>query len=121
MRLCRVIGNVVSTVKHPVYGGQILLVVQPIDEHGADIGTSFLAVDRVQAAFAYVRTGDALVMNISCVDAHRRVFDHREGVRTEPRLRVVTDEPGPAAPTVVRPARRGRAGRRTSGRGPRRA
>lgn len=49
MRLCRVIGNVVSTVKHPSYAGQILLLVQPIDEDGADIGTSFLAIDRVQA------------------------------------------------------------------------
>lgn len=49
MRLCRVLGNVVSTVKHPVYHRQTLLVVQPIDETGADIGTSFLAIDRVQA------------------------------------------------------------------------
>jgi ethanolamine utilization protein EutN len=49
VRLCRVIGNVVSTVKHPVYAGQILMIVQPIGEDGADIGTSFLAIDRVQA------------------------------------------------------------------------
>ena len=49
MRLCRVIGNVVSTVKHPAFSGQILLVVQPIGADGADIGTSFLAIDRVQA------------------------------------------------------------------------
>jgi len=49
VRLCRVIGNVVSTVKHPAYSGQILLIVQPIGEDGADIGTSFLAIDRVQA------------------------------------------------------------------------
>lgn len=49
MRLCRVIGNVVSTVKHPAYSGQILLIVQPIGEDGADIGASFLAIDRVQA------------------------------------------------------------------------
>jgi len=49
VRLCRVIGNVVATVKHPAYRGQILLIVQPIGEGGADIGTSFLAIDRVQA------------------------------------------------------------------------
>lgn len=49
MRLCRVIGNVVATVKHPVYLGQRLLIVQPIDETGSDVGASFLAVDRVQA------------------------------------------------------------------------
>ena len=49
MRLCRVIGNVVSTVKHPAYSGQILLLVQPIDENGGDVGSSFVAIDRVQA------------------------------------------------------------------------
>lgn len=49
MTLCRVLGNVVSTVKHPVYRGQRLLIVQPIDQAGADTGSSFLAVDRVQS------------------------------------------------------------------------
>jgi ethanolamine utilization protein EutN len=49
MRLCRVIGNVVASAKHPVYDGQKLLVVQPIDERGKDHSASFLAVDRVQA------------------------------------------------------------------------
>jgi ethanolamine utilization protein EutN len=49
VRLCRVLGNVVSTVKHPTYAGQALLIVQPIDESGADAGSSFLAIDRVQA------------------------------------------------------------------------
>jgi ethanolamine utilization protein EutN len=57
VRLCRVIGNVVATVKHPVYQGQLLLIVQPIDEAGADIGTSYLAVDRVQAG-----PGDTVVV-----------------------------------------------------------
>jgi len=49
MRLCRVVGNVTSTVKHPVYDGKRLLIVQPIDESGADSGESFLAVDHAQA------------------------------------------------------------------------
>ena len=49
MRICRVIGNVTSTVKHPVYQGQTLLVVQQIDAAGADVAPSFLAVDRAQA------------------------------------------------------------------------
>ncbi len=49
MKLCRVLGNVVATAKHPVYRGQTLLVVQPIDEAGRDKGSSFLAVDTVQA------------------------------------------------------------------------
>lgn len=49
MRLCRVVGPVVSTVKHPAYLGTTLLSVMPIDELGRDAGRSFLAVDRVQA------------------------------------------------------------------------
>jgi ethanolamine utilization protein EutN len=49
MRLCRVLGNVVATVKHPVYIGQKLLIVQQVDGEGHDVGSSFLAVDTVQA------------------------------------------------------------------------
>jgi microcompartment protein CcmK/EutM len=49
VRLCRVLGSVVSTVKHPTYAGRKLLAVQPLDDHGEDAGASFLAVDQVQA------------------------------------------------------------------------
>jgi ethanolamine utilization protein EutN len=49
MRLCRVLGNVVATVKHPVYIGHKLLIVQQVDGAGHDVGSSFLAVDTVQA------------------------------------------------------------------------
>ena len=50
MILCRVVGNAVSTVKHPVYEGKTVLVVQPVepDTHTAK-GTEFLSVDSVQA------------------------------------------------------------------------
>lgn len=49
MKLCRVLGPVVATAKHPSYHARKLLSVQPVDEHGADSGASFLAVDDVQA------------------------------------------------------------------------
>jgi ethanolamine utilization protein EutN len=49
VRICRVVGNVVATVKHPAYAGQKLMVVQQLDVDGADCGASFLAIDRVQA------------------------------------------------------------------------
>ncbi|HTJ47123.1 MAG TPA: EutN/CcmL family microcompartment protein [Kofleriaceae bacterium] len=49
MRYCRVLGTVVSTVKHPTYRGRKLLVVQPLDDLGKDAGPSFVAVDEVQA------------------------------------------------------------------------
>ncbi|MBT8492673.1 MAG: EutN/CcmL family microcompartment protein [Deltaproteobacteria bacterium] len=49
MKICRVIGNVTAAVKHPAFDGQKLMIVQPIDPHGQDAGSSFLAVDRVQS------------------------------------------------------------------------
>lgn len=49
MRLCRVLGNVTATAKHPAFAGRTLLVVQPLDEHGADAGDSFIAIDHAQA------------------------------------------------------------------------
>ena len=58
MRLCKVKGTVVSTVKNPVYEGLKLMVVQPLDEAGAEQGHSFLAVDRVQAG-----EGDLVLVN----------------------------------------------------------
>ena len=49
MRYCRVVGPMWASVKHPAYAGHTLLVVQPLDEHGHDTGTSFVALDRAQA------------------------------------------------------------------------
>lgn len=58
MRICRVIGTVVSTAKHETYVGRKLLVVQPVDERDAATGASFLAVDVVQAG-----EGDLVLVN----------------------------------------------------------
>ena len=49
MILCRIVGNVTATVKHPAFDGKALMIVQPIDAQGNDTGASFLAVDRVQS------------------------------------------------------------------------
>ncbi len=49
MRQCRVVGPLWASVKHPAYLGKALFVVQPIDDKGADVGASFVAVDRAQA------------------------------------------------------------------------
>lgn len=49
MILCRVLGTAVSTIKHPVYEGKKVLVVQPIGPTGAPAGKAFLSVDSVQA------------------------------------------------------------------------
>jgi len=47
--LAKVIGTVVSTIKHPDYSGLKLFVVQPISIEGDDTDESFLAVDVAQA------------------------------------------------------------------------
>ncbi|HEY4239686.1 MAG TPA: EutN/CcmL family microcompartment protein [Kofleriaceae bacterium] len=49
MRHCRVVGPMWAAVKHPAFAGRTLLVVQPLDEHGKDAGSSFVAIDSVQA------------------------------------------------------------------------
>ena len=50
MILCRVVGNAVSTVKHPAFEGKIVLVVQPVEADGVTKrGGSFLSVDSVSA------------------------------------------------------------------------
>ncbi|RMG14735.1 MAG: hypothetical protein D6729_13315 [Deltaproteobacteria bacterium] len=49
MKICRVLGPVVATRKHPAFAGRALLVVQPLDERGAPAGESFLALDATQA------------------------------------------------------------------------
>jgi len=50
MILSRVLGNVVSSVQHPIYEGTKVLVLQPVTADGATpIGAAFLAVDSVQA------------------------------------------------------------------------
>ena len=43
------LGSITATVKHPAFAGRTLLVVQQVDEHGADVGDSFVAVDHAQA------------------------------------------------------------------------
>ncbi len=45
MILCRVLGNVVATEKHPAFHGRKLMIVQPLDLAGGASGASFLAVD----------------------------------------------------------------------------
>lgn len=49
MILGRVIGNVVSTIKLPVYQGYKILLVQPINNKEEPQGKTLLALDTVQA------------------------------------------------------------------------
>lgn len=49
MRYCRVVGPMWATVKHPQFAGHTLFVVQPLDQHGKAVGSTFVAIDRAQA------------------------------------------------------------------------
>ncbi len=57
MILARVVGSVVSTVKHPSLRGLPVFAVQPIESDGSDSGDSFLAVDHAQSG-----PGDTVVI-----------------------------------------------------------
>jgi microcompartment protein CcmK/EutM len=57
--IARVVGNVVSSVKHPKHIGMKLMVVEAIDSTGAPLGSQTIAVD---CAFAGV--GDTVLVNI---------------------------------------------------------
>lgn len=50
MILCRVLGSVTSTEKHPAFHALKLMVVQPVDERARAVGKSFLAVDNSSSA-----------------------------------------------------------------------
>jgi microcompartment protein CcmK/EutM len=49
MQLARVIGEVVSTVKDPNLVGAKLMVLQPIDSAGSNVGRTLVALDSVGA------------------------------------------------------------------------
>lgn len=49
MILGKIIGNVVSTIKLPVYQGYKILIVQPVNNKEEPQGKSVLALDTVQA------------------------------------------------------------------------
>ena len=50
MILCKVLGSVTATEKHPAFAARKLLVVQPLDEKQEPLGKSFLAVDHTSSA-----------------------------------------------------------------------
>ncbi len=50
MNLCKVLGTVTATIKHPAFAGRKLMVVQPLDEHQQPTGKSFIAVDHTSGA-----------------------------------------------------------------------
>ena len=59
MQICRVVGDVVSTVKNRALTGEKLLIVRPVDlDQKKHIGREMIAVDHVQAG-----PGDLVLVN----------------------------------------------------------
>ena len=57
MIICKVIGDIVSTVKNREFTGKKILIVQPLALDGTEAGEAFLALDSVQAG-----TGDRVLV-----------------------------------------------------------
>jgi microcompartment protein CcmK/EutM len=49
MTIGRVVGSLVSTIKHPAYQSTKLLLVQPLDLDGDDTGDTMVCVDAIGA------------------------------------------------------------------------
>lgn len=76
MQLAKVIGTVVATRKHDLLTGVKLMVIQPKDSNGKDIGAPIVAADAIGAGigedvfFAKSKEGAmALPQPKACVDA----------------------------------------------------
>jgi ethanolamine utilization protein EutN len=54
MQLARVIGQGISTVKHPSLTGWKLLLVQPLGTNGKEDGEPLLAIDNLGAGLAHL-------------------------------------------------------------------
>ena len=76
MKLARVVGNVVSTVKDACYTGQKLMIIDYIDENGSLTGNQAIAFDVADAGI-----GDTVLVNVEGGSAnmlrHRRSDDLR--------------------------------------------
>ena len=49
MRLARIVGTVVSTIKHPAFEGHRMMLCQPLAPNGDRLGSQMIALDRVDS------------------------------------------------------------------------
>jgi microcompartment protein CcmK/EutM len=71
MILGKIVGTVVSTMKLKIYEGYKILVVQPIQPDGESKGSTFLAIDTVQAG-----PGDTVIV-IDEGNSARQIIDNK--------------------------------------------
>lgn len=86
MRLGKIIGTVVSTIKAKGYESKKIMIVQPISPDGKKKGTSFLALDAVQAG-----VGDR-VLTIEEGNSARQVLKDDEVVTVKSVIAAIVDE-----------------------------
>ncbi len=86
MKLGKVIGTVVSTTKAKGYESRKLLVIQGIDADDHAVGTSFLAIDAVQAG-----VGDR-VLTIEEGNSARQVIEEPEAFTVKTVVAAIIDE-----------------------------
>ena len=85
MILGKIIGNVVSTIKLEIYEGYKILIVQPVGPDGSSKGSSFLAIDTVQAG-----PGDTVLVIDEGNSARQIIDDKSAPVRSV--IAAVVDE-----------------------------
>jgi len=71
LRLARVVGNVVSTIKDEGYLGQKLLIIEYIDHEGNPEGSRVITFDSAQAG-----VGDIVIVNVDGGAANMFLGDH---------------------------------------------
>jgi len=86
MKLGKVIGTVVSTIKAKGYESRKILVVQPVGPTGIVAGTSFLAIDAVQAGI------EDIVLTIEEGNSARQVLQDDEAVTVKAVVVAIVDE-----------------------------
>lgn len=86
MKLGKVIGTVVADTKAKGYESKKILVIQPLDGDQKPLGTSFLAIDAVQAG-----VGD-LVITIEEGNSARQVINDADALTVKTVVAGIVDE-----------------------------
>jgi ethanolamine utilization protein EutN len=86
MRLGKVIGTVVSTIKAQGYESRKILVIKPVNPDGNEKGTAFLAIDAVQAGVG------EMVLTIEEGNSARQVIRDNEIFTVKTVVAAIVDE-----------------------------
>ena len=68
MNICRVVGNVTTTISEPIYNGAKIMIVQPLNKMLEPEGETFLSCDFVQSG-----PGDMVLVTVEG-NAARQLF-----------------------------------------------